>query len=194
MPVWCRLYHFMRRRFPRVTNCPAASMTSPTMRGRSCRWCCASSRRPRIKSSRSIEESPVSNFNTSKGKIYPLIRRLEQAGLIAKRRIDGRRRGTEELRCTAGARRRCRNGSCKIRAEHLPAGRPAAHQGAVVRPADPEERSRGSSRSRSSCIPSSPSSRTIARRSTFRSRTSSTTMPSVRSGRAWTGSTACTSI
>jgi DNA-binding PadR family transcriptional regulator len=46
------------------------------------------------------EDSPVSNFNTSKGKIYPLIRRLEERGLLRKRMVPGDRRGTEELFCT----------------------------------------------------------------------------------------------
>ena len=65
------------------------------------------------------EESPVSNFNTSKGKIFPLINRLEQAGLISKRRIDSDRRGTEELRCTALGKQAVKNWVLKIRAEHL---------------------------------------------------------------------------
>lgn len=64
-------------------------------------------------------DSPVSNFNTSKGKIYPLINRLEQAGLISKRRIDTDRRGTEELRCTASGKQAVKDWILKIRAEHL---------------------------------------------------------------------------
>lgn len=64
-------------------------------------------------------DSPVSNFNTSKGKIYPLINRLEQAGLIAKRRIDSDKRRTEELTCTAAGKKAVKEWILKIRAEHL---------------------------------------------------------------------------
>jgi DNA-binding PadR family transcriptional regulator len=64
-------------------------------------------------------ESPVTNFNTSKGKIYPLINRLEQDGLISKRRIDSDRRGTEELRCTAAGKQAVKDWILKVRAEHL---------------------------------------------------------------------------
>jgi DNA-binding PadR family transcriptional regulator len=51
------------------------------------------------------EESPVSNFNTSKGKIYPLIRRLGERGLLEKKRVKNDARGTELLSCTALGRR-----------------------------------------------------------------------------------------
>ena len=64
-------------------------------------------------------DSPVSNFNTSKGKIYPLINRLEQAGLIAKKRVDTDRRGTEQLSCTAAGKKAVKEWILKIRAEHL---------------------------------------------------------------------------
>jgi DNA-binding PadR family transcriptional regulator len=64
-------------------------------------------------------ESPVSNFNTSKGKIYPLINRLEQAGLISKRRIESDRRRTEELHCTTLGKKAVRDWILKIRPEHL---------------------------------------------------------------------------
>jgi DNA-binding PadR family transcriptional regulator len=50
--------------------------------------------------SRIYQESPVSSFNTSKGKIYPMIRRLEERGLLAKQRVEGDARGTERLSCT----------------------------------------------------------------------------------------------
>jgi DNA-binding PadR family transcriptional regulator len=55
--------------------------------------------------SRVYEESPVSNFNTSKGKIYPLIRRLGERGLLEKKRVKDDARGTELLSCTALGRR-----------------------------------------------------------------------------------------
>jgi DNA-binding PadR family transcriptional regulator len=44
--------------------------------------------------------SPVSNFNTSKGKIYPMIRKLGAAGLIEAEKVPGDARGTERLSCT----------------------------------------------------------------------------------------------
>jgi DNA-binding PadR family transcriptional regulator len=46
------------------------------------------------------EASPVNNFNTSKGKIYPLIRRLTERGLLSKQLVEGDGRGTEALLCT----------------------------------------------------------------------------------------------
>lgn len=49
------------------------------------------------------EESPVSNYGTSKGKIYPLIRRLKERGLIGGRAISDAR-NTEMLRSTARGR------------------------------------------------------------------------------------------
>jgi DNA-binding PadR family transcriptional regulator len=49
---------------------------------------------------RIYEQSPVTNFGTSKGKIYPLIRRLKSRRLISARSIADRR-GTEILRSTS---------------------------------------------------------------------------------------------
>jgi DNA-binding PadR family transcriptional regulator len=65
------------------------------------------------------EQSPVSNFNTSKGKIYPLIRRLEEGGLIEKRAVSGDRRGTEVLSCTRAGRAAVKAWVKEIRATHL---------------------------------------------------------------------------
>ncbi len=65
------------------------------------------------------EQSPVSNFNTSKGKIYPLIRRLEENGLIAKQAVSGDRRGTEVLSCTKAGREAVKTWVQEIRATHL---------------------------------------------------------------------------
>lgn len=50
--------------------------------------------------SKIYDESPVSNFNTSKGKIYPLIRRLIERGLLARAAVANDARGTEQLSCT----------------------------------------------------------------------------------------------
>lgn len=65
------------------------------------------------------EDSPVSNFNTSKGKIYPLIRRLDERGLLVKRLVTGDRRGTEELSCTDSGREAVRSWVMEIRSTHL---------------------------------------------------------------------------
>lgn len=48
-------------------------------------------------------ESPVSNFGTSKGKIYPMLRRLKERRLISSRAVDDGR-NSEVLRCTARGR------------------------------------------------------------------------------------------
>jgi DNA-binding PadR family transcriptional regulator len=65
------------------------------------------------------EESPVSNFNTSKGKIYPLIRRLVERGLLGKRPVPGDGRGAEELFCTAQGKKAVREWVTQIRPTHL---------------------------------------------------------------------------
>ncbi len=44
--------------------------------------------------------SPVTNFGTSKGKLYPMVRRLKQLGLLEGEPIAGDKRKTEHLRCT----------------------------------------------------------------------------------------------
>ena len=65
------------------------------------------------------EESPVSNFNTSKGKIYPMIKRLREAGLLRARSVKGDARGTERLETTAKARQAIRAWVKDIRPSHL---------------------------------------------------------------------------
>jgi len=65
------------------------------------------------------EQSPVSNFNTSKGKIYPMIRRLKERGLIEARAVKGDARGTELLTATAAGREATRAWSLEIRPTHL---------------------------------------------------------------------------
>jgi len=65
------------------------------------------------------EESPVSNFNTSKGKIYPLIRRLVERGLLGKKKVRGDGRGAEQLFCTAEGKKAVRAWVTQIRPTHL---------------------------------------------------------------------------
>ena len=65
------------------------------------------------------EESPVSNFNTSKGKIYPLIGRLVERGLLGKKKVQGDGRGAETLFCTAEGKKAVRAWVKQIRPTHL---------------------------------------------------------------------------
>jgi DNA-binding PadR family transcriptional regulator len=65
------------------------------------------------------EESPVSNFNTSKGKIYPMIRRLREAGLLRAKIVRGDARGTELLETTKKGREAVRGWVKEIRPAHL---------------------------------------------------------------------------
>ena len=64
-------------------------------------------------------QSPVSNFGTSKGKIYPMIRRLKTAGLISASAIPGDARNSELLRCTARGRSAVSQWIQQIRPGHL---------------------------------------------------------------------------
>jgi DNA-binding PadR family transcriptional regulator len=65
------------------------------------------------------EDSPVSNFSTSKGKIYPLIRRLGEKGLIKAEKVPGDARGTERLESTQPGRRAVRDWVKEVRPGHL---------------------------------------------------------------------------
>jgi DNA-binding PadR family transcriptional regulator len=56
-----------------------------------------------------FEGSPVSSINTSKGQIYPAIRRLKNRKLLRAKRVTGDARGTEELTLT-------KNGEAAVRA------------------------------------------------------------------------------
>ena len=69
--------------------------------------------------SKIYDGSPVSNFNTSKGKIYPLIRRLADRGLLEKQTVAGDARGTEQLSCTAPGEEAVRAWVKEIRPGHL---------------------------------------------------------------------------
>lgn len=65
------------------------------------------------------EASPVNNFNTSKGKIYPLIRRLTERGLLAKQLVEGDGRGTEALHCTKAGEKAVRTWVRQLRDTHV---------------------------------------------------------------------------
>ena len=65
------------------------------------------------------DESPVSNFNTSKGKIYPLIKRLIGRGLLESSPVPGDARKTEQLACTAAGAEAVRGWVKALRPAHL---------------------------------------------------------------------------
>jgi DNA-binding PadR family transcriptional regulator len=65
------------------------------------------------------EESPVTNFNTSKGKLYPLVRRLKERGFIAAQAVEGDARGTERLVCTRLGQRAVKAWVLETRSGHL---------------------------------------------------------------------------
>ena len=65
------------------------------------------------------DDSPVSNFNTSKGKIYPTIRRLRAVGLLKSRAVPRDARGTELLEITKKGEKALRAWIREIRPSHL---------------------------------------------------------------------------
>jgi DNA-binding PadR family transcriptional regulator len=69
--------------------------------------------------SKIYSESPVSNFGTSKGKIYPMIRRLRSQGLIRSTPIEGDRRGSELLESSAAGIEAVRHWVKQIRPQHV---------------------------------------------------------------------------
>jgi len=65
------------------------------------------------------DESPVSNFGTSKGKIYPMIRRLKERGALTARALAGDARNSEVLSVTALGRGMVRRWIRCIKPSHL---------------------------------------------------------------------------
>jgi DNA-binding PadR family transcriptional regulator len=65
------------------------------------------------------EESPVSNFNTSRGTIYPIIRRLREADFLRAELVEGDARRTEQLQVTGAGREAIRNWVKEMRPAHL---------------------------------------------------------------------------
>jgi DNA-binding PadR family transcriptional regulator len=64
-------------------------------------------------------DSPVTNFNASKGKLYPLIQRLVRRGLLKAEPVAGDRRGTERLACTAAGRKAVKAWVPDVKEGHL---------------------------------------------------------------------------
>ena len=51
-----------------------------------------------------LAESPNTNFSSSTGKIYPIVRRLKERGLIDAEAVEDDQRNTERLSCTTKGR------------------------------------------------------------------------------------------
>ena len=68
---------------------------------------------------RIYEDSPVSNFNTSKGKIYPMIDRLLARGVMKNERVESDARGTEHLWCTPLGEKALKQWVRQIKPTHL---------------------------------------------------------------------------
>lgn len=62
--------------------------------------------------------SPVHTFNTSTGKLYPLIRRLTERGLLKAEEVAGDQRGTQRFVCTESGKRVLKNWVLTLRPEH----------------------------------------------------------------------------
>jgi DNA-binding PadR family transcriptional regulator len=67
---------------------------------------------------KSFVTSPVHTLNTSKGKLYPLIRRLNDRGLLAAEDVAGDQRGTQRFSITPAGREALKRWILLFRAEH----------------------------------------------------------------------------
>ena len=65
-----------------------------------------------------FDSSPVHTFNTSKGKLYPLLHRLVDRGLLASEEVEGDHRGTHRFLCTDIGRQVLKAWVLSIRPEH----------------------------------------------------------------------------
>lgn len=65
------------------------------------------------------EASPVTSINTSKGQIYPAIRRLAERKLIEPKKVSGDRRNAEELTITTKGMAALRTWTRAIRDAHI---------------------------------------------------------------------------
>ena len=62
--------------------------------------------------------SPVHTLNTSKGKLYPLIHRLHERGLLEAEEVPGDQRGTQRFCCTEVGRKALKRWVLTVRPEH----------------------------------------------------------------------------
>ncbi len=67
---------------------------------------------------RAFDESPIHTLNTSKGKLYPLLQRLHERGLLSAAVVEGDRRRTQLFECTEAARAALKAWVGSIRPEH----------------------------------------------------------------------------
>ena len=67
---------------------------------------------------RAFDESPIHTLNTSKGKLYPLLQRLYERGLLSADTVEGDRRRTQLFQCTETGREALKAWVCSIRPEH----------------------------------------------------------------------------
>jgi len=67
---------------------------------------------------KSFDASPVHTLNTSKGKLYPLIHRLHERGLLTAEEVPGDHRRTQRFYCTLIGKQALRRWVLTIRPEH----------------------------------------------------------------------------
>lgn len=73
---------------------------------------------------KTYEQSPTSTINSSKGSVYPMIRRLKAQRLLEARRVEGDRRKSEMLSCTGAGEAAVRAWIGDLRQEHALPGDP----------------------------------------------------------------------
>ena len=67
---------------------------------------------------KAFSASPVHTFNTSTGKLYPLIHRLTERGLLSAEEVVGDQRGTQRFVCTEAGKQVLREWVLSTRPEH----------------------------------------------------------------------------
>jgi DNA-binding PadR family transcriptional regulator len=67
---------------------------------------------------RAFEGSPIHTLNTSKGKLYPLLQRLHQRGLLSADTVESDRRRTQLYKCTEAGHAALKDWALAIRPEH----------------------------------------------------------------------------
>ncbi|MFN3944310.1 MAG: PadR family transcriptional regulator [Allosphingosinicella sp.] len=64
------------------------------------------------------EAAPVHSFNAAKGKLYPLLYRLQERGLLGSEAVARDQRGTQLFTCAPAGEAALRNWTRSIRADH----------------------------------------------------------------------------
>ena len=139
-------------------------------------------------------KSPVSNFGTSKGKIYPLIRRLRDLGFIRSERVEGDARGSERLECTAAGIEAVRHWVKEIRSNHLLLEDPLRTKVQSFGLLTARERLKWVADAKAALVQKLRDLEEYAAEVEVRSRMSFTIMPSARSNAASSGSTVLAGI